>query len=90
MTFSKPFFRASQRDKTGKPEWIGTTTLGLNQLTIGIPIDVTVTRFLKQIPDVRDLIDFPKYKFGTWFERTRSKTVVYEEYVKEKNEKSNN
>ncbi len=77
-------------DKTGKPEWIGTTTLGLDQLTIGTPIDVTVIRFLKQIPDVKDLIDFPKYKFGTWFERARSKTVIYEEYSKEKNEKSNN
>ncbi len=77
-------------DKTGKPEWVGTTTLGLEQLTIGIPIDVTVTRFLKQIPDIRDLIDFPKYEFGTWFEDARSKTVIYEEYIKEKNEKSNN
>lgn len=77
-------------DKTGKPEWVGTTTLGFEQLTIGIPIDVTVTRFLKQIPDIRDLIDFPKYEFETWFERVKSKTVIYEEYVKEKNKRINN
>jgi hypothetical protein len=77
-------------DKTGKPEWIGTTTLGLGQLTIGIPINVTVTRFLKQIPDLSGLIEFPKFKFGTWFERARSKTVVYQEYINEKNKKNNN
>ncbi len=77
-------------DRTGKPEWIGTTTLGLSQLTIGIPIDVTVIRFLKQVPDLSGLIEFPKYEFKTWFERTRSKTVIYQEYVKEKNKRINN
>lgn len=77
-------------DKTGKPEWIGTTTLGLGQLTIGVPIDVTVVRFLKQIPSLGGLIEFPKFKFETWFERARSKTVIYEEYFKEKNKNNNN
>lgn len=71
-------------DKTGKPEWIGTTTLGLNQLTIGIPIDVTVTRFLKQVPDIRDLIDFPEFELSDMI-RDKGVTVVYDEVSKNNN-----
>lgn len=76
-------------DKTRKPEWVGTASLGFGQLIIAVPVDVTVSRFLKEVPDLKGLIDFPKYEFEPWFEQAKSKTVIYGEVVKEKNKRSN-
>lgn len=70
-------------EKTGKPEWVGTTTLGDGQLTYAIPIDVIVEEFLKQVPDLKGLIDFPNFELNPNL-RGKTKTVIYKELQKEK------
>lgn len=61
--------------KTGEPEWVGVTTLGGGQLIIAVPVDVIVEEFLKQIPDLRELIKFPKFKLNPKSSKTR--TIIY-------------
>lgn len=72
-------------EKTGKPEWVGTTTLrSLEQLTIAIPVDVIVEEFLKQIPELKGLINFPSFKLNP-IPGNESKTVIYKDLQKDNN-----
>lgn len=73
-------------EKTGKPEWVGATAFGieLDQLTIAIPIDVIVEEFLKQIPDLKGLIDFPSFILNPSL-KNASRTVLYKDPQKDNN-----